>query len=197
LFTAEFLSRTPGKKIVAQEVLTKLKERYREPHRHYHTLAHIENGLRVYNELCFTPLLPLEFFAWAYHDAVYDTTQSDNEQKSAEVFMRDAKALGFSMEDSDRVTQLILSTNPSAEPLSVINDIDLTGLGADPAVYDLNTANIRKEYNWVEPEVWRKGRTAVLRQILKRPDLYITEPFISKYTLQAIENMSRELISLY
>jgi predicted metal-dependent HD superfamily phosphohydrolase len=196
LFTAEFLSRTSAKKSVAQEVLTKLKERYREPHRHYHTLAHIENGLRVYNELCSKPLLPLEFFAWAYHDAVYDTTQSDNEQRSAEVFMRDAATLGFSMEDSDRVTNLILATAPSAEPLSVINDIDLIVLGAEPAVYDKYVTDIRKEYHWVEPEVWRKGRTAVLRQILKREALYITEPFITNFTLQAIENMSRELQSL-
>jgi predicted metal-dependent HD superfamily phosphohydrolase len=196
VFTAEFLSHTTAKRVVAQEVLNRLKDRYKEPHRHYHTLAHIENGLKVHSELCSQPLQPLEFFAWVYHDAVYDTTQSDNEQKSAEVFMRDAKTLGFSMEDSDRVTKLILATAPSAEPLSVINDIDLIVLGAEPKVYDRYVKNIRKEYNWVEPEVWRKGRTAVLRQILKRPALYITEPFIEKFTLQAIENMSRELLSL-
>jgi predicted metal-dependent HD superfamily phosphohydrolase len=197
LYTAEFLSYAPSKdKEGVSRVLGNLEKLYCEPGRYYHTLDHVQNGLKVHHELCTTPLSPIEFFAWMYHDAVYDTTASDNEQKSALVFMRDASSLGVSVDDSDRVVQLILATDPSAVPLSIINDMDLAGLGAESKVYDLNTANIRKEYNWVEPDVWNKGRRAVLLQLLQRPELYITEPFISKFTLPAIDNMSRELFSL-
>jgi predicted metal-dependent HD superfamily phosphohydrolase len=194
-----FLLNAPAKdKLAVTEVFNRLIERYKEPSRHYHTLEHILNGFKVYYQLfALTEQLPvLEFFAWMYHDAVYDTTQSDNEAKSAEVFMRDAPMLGFTMEDVDKVTQLILATEPSAEPLSVINDMDLAELGADPAVFDANTDNIRKEYYWVEPKVWRKGRIAVLSQILKRENLYVTKPFSDKFSNQAVENLKRAITNL-
>ncbi len=178
------------------DILGYLVERYNEPHRYYHTLAHIDYGLKVYKELMAEPLPVLEFFAWAYHDAVYDSTQSDNEQRSADVFMRDALNWGFPMSSCDRVTELILATHPSAEPISVVNDIDLSILGAAPELYDTYVQQIRKEYSWVEPEVWRKGRTAVLKQLMHRSKLYITPEFEGAFTLPAIENISRELETL-
>jgi len=192
-----FLKLVPtADKWLAQDCLDRLVERYMEPHRFYHTLQHIEGGLEVYYSLVSTPLSRVQFFAWAYHDAVYDTKASDNEERSAGVFLRDASALGFTMAESDQIATYIIATNPSSTPISVVNDIDLAGLGASPAVFDQNTANIRLEYDWVEPEVWRKGRSAVLRQILMRSQLYLTAPFVSKFTLPAIENMKRALILL-
>jgi len=197
LFT-NFLSYAPTQdKDAVRGVFYRLWDRYQESHRYYHTVAHLYSGLKVHSDLCpNTSLTPIEFFAWSYHDSVYDTTLSDNEQKSADVFMRDAPILGFSMEDIDQVTRLILATNVSEEPISIINDIDLSGLGSEPKVYDVYTEQIRKEYQWVEPEIWAKGRSAVLRQLLKRERLYITPEFNSKFLTQAIENMNRELLSL-
>jgi predicted metal-dependent HD superfamily phosphohydrolase len=183
-------------KWLAQGYLDRLIERYMEPHRFYHTLQHIEGGLEVYYATVSTPLSRPHFFAWAYHDSAYDTKASDNEERSAEIFLRDASNLGFSMAEADQIATYIIATNPSATPISVVNDIDLTGLGASPEVFDRNTANIRLEYDWVEPEVWRKGRTAVLRQFLMRSQLYLTAPFVAKFTQPAIENMKRALILL-
>lgn len=193
-----FLKLAPtSDKLAVQEILDRLTERYLEPHRFYHTLQHIEGGLEVYSEMFpTTPLPATKFFAWAYHDSVYDTKASDNEERSAGIFLRDASNLGFSMAESDEIATYIIATDPSAAPISVVNDIDLAGLGASPEVFDRNTENILKEYNWVEPEVWRKGRTAVLRQLLMRSQLYITAPFIAKFTQPAIENMKRALIIL-
>ena len=110
--------------------------------------------------------------------------------------MRDAEALGFSTEEAEQGNSYILATDPSAEPLSVLNDMDLAELGAAPDVFNRNTDNIRKEYDWVSEEVWRKGRSAVLMQFLKRDRLYITQPFADKFTAQAIENLKNAIIRL-
>jgi len=197
MLTAEFLRQAPNKnKQVVQEILDKLLERYREPQRHYHVVPHLEKGLEVYYSLFSTPLKPVEFFAWAYHDSVYDSTRSDNEENSAIIWWRDAHTLGFSLAEADEGATLIIATDPSAEPLSVINDMDLAELGAAPDVFDANTEKIRKEYHWVEPEVWRKGRIAVLAQLLKRDKLYITHPFADKFAAQAKENLQRAIEKL-
>ena len=183
-------------KIAAERIFNNLVARYNEPSRHYHTLEHITKGIQTYTQL-FHNLPPmLELFAWLYHDAVYETTRSDNESQSAAVFMKDASALGFTMDEVDRIVQLILATDPSAEPLSVVNDIDLAELGATPEQFDANTANIRKEYHWVEPEVWRKGRAAILTQLLKRDKLYVTETFANRFDFQAKENLKRAIAKL-
>jgi predicted metal-dependent HD superfamily phosphohydrolase len=197
MLTAEFLRQAPAKnKSSVQEILDKLLEKYNEPGRYYHTLAHLEKGLEVYYSLFSTPLTPVEFFAWAYHDSVYDSTRSDNEENSAIIWWRDAHPLGFSLAEADEGATLIVATDPSAKPLSVINDMDLAELGASPEVFDANTEKIRKEYHWVEPEVWRKGRIAVLTQILARPKLYVTKPFTDKFDTQARNNLKQAIAKL-
>lgn len=198
ILTAEFLKQAPIKnKQVVQSILDKLLERMCEPGRYYHTLSHLETGLKIYSSLFSTPLNPIEFFAWAYHDSVYDPTRSDNEENSAIIWWRDAHTLGFSLAEADKGASLILATDLSMEPLSVINDMDLAELGASPEKFDANSEKIRKEYQWVEPEVWRKGRIAVLTQLLKRGNkLYITKPFVDKFTNQAQENLKRAIDNL-
>jgi predicted metal-dependent HD superfamily phosphohydrolase len=130
------------------------------------------------------------------HDSVYDSRASDNEERSGILWMRDAAALGFSTEEAEQGNEYILATHPSATPISVLNDMDLAELGAPPEVFDQNTENIRKEYRWVEPEVWRSGRQAILTQFLHRDKLYITPEFADKFTLPAIENLKRAVLKL-
>jgi predicted metal-dependent HD superfamily phosphohydrolase len=199
-FMAQFLLEAPAASDgnVVLSLLDKLVAKYAEPEpaRYYHNLNHILTGLKTYNELFSDFPNTVDFFAWAYHDVIYDSKASDNEQQSADYFLRDSAALGFTMDEAEKVMNVILSTKISAEPISVINDIDLSGLGAPADVYAQNTINIRKEYEWVEPEVWRSGRSAVLRQFLQRPTLYITTEFFDRFTDQAIINITTELKSL-
>ena len=196
-FEEEFIHQAPSTdKSAVQECLVRLIDRYNEPHRFYHNLNHIESGLKTYHELFSEPLDPVLFFSWAYHDAVYDSKRSDNEKLSADIWWRDAHTLGFIMDQADSGVAFIRATDPSNPALSVINDIDLSGLGASPEVFNQNTDNIRKEYYWVEPEVWRKGRIAVLMQFLRRDSLYLTEPFAEKFTDQAIDNLKNAILKL-
>ena len=192
-----FLLDSPSKdKEIVNEIFSRLVARYEEPHRHYHTLPHINKGLEVYYHLFQTPLEPVKFFSWAYHDSVYDSTRSDNEELSAQLWWKDAHTLGFTTEQADEGVAYIRATDPSATPISVLNDMDLAELGASPEVFDSNTDKIRKEYHWVEPEVWRKGRIAILNQFLKRDKLYLTQPFAEAFETQARENLKRAIAKL-
>lgn len=195
MFTEEFLTYAPA----GESVLDRLIARYKEPvdSRFYHVWGHIEYGLSVYNRLFPSkPLSRVQLFAWGWHDSTYDSKQSNNEQMSADNLMHVASALGLTMDESDEAGRYILATSPSAEPISVINDIDLAVLGEEPLTYDSYVTSVREEYRWAEDELWKKGRTAVLRQMLKRDRLYITPEFENEFTLQAIDNLSRELTSL-
>src|SRR5208337_81340 len=145
-------------------VMKSLAARYIEPQRHYHTLGHITRGLNDYFKF-FDKMDPITFFAWTYHDSVYDPQASDNEARSAMVFERDNPELGFSTDDADKIVSLILSTTHTTHT-NLVTDIDLAGLGSSPEQYDENTRLIRMEYNFVPDDAWRQGRAAFLRTFL-------------------------------
>jgi|SRR5208282_44742 len=177
-----------------KSVMKSLAARYIEPQRHYHTLGHITRGLNDYFKF-FDVMDPITFFAWLYHDSIYDPQASDNEARSAMVFERDNPELGFSVNDADKIVSLILSTTHTIHT-NLVTDIDLAGLGSSPEQYDENTRLIRMEYNFVPDDAWRQGRAAFLRTFLARPQLYFSPQFAAAYTLQARENMQRELSKL-
>jgi hypothetical protein len=66
--------------------LTALRVRYAEPHRAYHTQAHVDAMLASLQELGETIVHPaaVELAIW-YHDAVYDPAAADNEARSADL----------------------------------------------------------------------------------------------------------------
>ena len=67
-----------------------VRKRYSEPHRHFHTVEHLNDVLKqiIVNR----QYLPLEDFvsliiAGVFHDIVYEPTRQDNEERSADFFM--------------------------------------------------------------------------------------------------------------
>lgn len=171
-----------------------LRRRYEEPHRFYHNLGHIQYGYQIHNKF-FGVMDAPTFFAWSYHDAVYEPTAKDNEAQSAKLFMDDNAYLGFSLPEADHIAMLILSTTHTGEK-NLITDVDLSGLGSDPATYDANTAKIRKEYAWATDEQWKAGRTAFIERFLAQDRIFFTPQFTSQFEAKARENMRRELALL-
>lgn len=178
-----------------------LEAAYAEPHRRYHTRAHIEACL---SELASVPDLDdrerrlLEWAIW-WHDAVYDPRRGDNEERSAEMARRDLPALGASPGEVEEVARLILLTGGHAAPEdddrlgAVMVSIDLAVLGAEPAVYDAYAAAVRQEYAHVPEAAFRAGREAVLRRFLDARVLYPDPRFRRRLEVRARENISREL----
>jgi predicted metal-dependent HD superfamily phosphohydrolase len=157
--------------------------RYREPHRRYHTLEHIEEVLQRVDGT------EVEMAAW-YHDIIYDTTASDSEARSALYAGEVLARLGAPSDVIEEVQRLILLTARHAVDAGDVNGsmlirADLAILGAEPSRYDRYARDVRAEYAEVDDESWRTGRTAVLQSLLAvAPDQ------------RARSNIARELAGL-
>jgi predicted metal-dependent HD superfamily phosphohydrolase len=182
--------------------LDELKARYSEPPRAYHTMQHIEECFAWFGQAHVLAHAKGEVAcALLYHDAIYDTHASDNEQKSANLALSVIEEYSVADTDvCDRVESLILATRHAAEPRSqdeqLLVDIDLAILGAAPARFDEYEQQVRREYAWVEEANFRRERGRILRQFLERPTLYSTTFFRERLEDQARHNLSRAIAAL-
>ena len=181
-----------------------LATRHSEPHRHYHTLEHIAEMLRLIPRL--TPAgadpFPTALAVW-FHDAVYDPEAGDNEVRSAELATDVLTRLAVPVEAVVFAAELIRSTDhrnhvadDSRVEFAILHDADLAILGSAPARYDRYAADIRREYVWVPQDDYRIGRSRVLRTFLDRSRIYFTPLLFEEGEAFARENLTRELASL-
>lgn len=152
-----------------------LAERYTRPGRHYHTLDHIASVLDTVTRLGGTS--PAVHLAAWYHDAVYDSREADNEERSADLARAALPTLGTPREVVEEAARLILLTKthhaaPEDGGGQRLLDADLAILAADPATYDAYAAAIRREYARVPEADYRAGRRRVLEGFLARPRIY-------------------------
>lgn len=178
----------------------RLRDAYAEPWRRYHTLAHVEACLA---ELGAVPDLTederrlLEQAIW-WHDAVYDPTRSDNEERSAELALGDLLEDGVSAAEAAEVARLVrLTKGHAAEPGdrlgALLVSIDLSILGQPPEAYQAYADAVRAEYGFVPDEAYRAGRAAVLRRFLDAPEIFADPAFRTRYERQARENIAAEI----
>jgi len=178
-----------------------LATHYNEPHRHYHTLDHIAaclGWLDHYRHLAADPLC-LELALWA-HDVIYDPRAADNEIRSADWFAQQYAGSHLTDQQHARVHELIMATvhpHPPTDPdMALLQDIDLSILGADATLYDRYEGWIRKEYDFVPEAAFRKGRSAVLESFLNQAALYHTSELSGRLEVSARDNLSRALAQL-
>ena len=155
--------------------------------------------------------------AIAYHDCVYQSGARDNEERSAEVWMR-ASAGALSDEDRLWVAGTIRATadhlaypapartREDAErqwgsaPLRErarlwMLDLDLTPLGEKPADFDRNTELLRLEAPQLTQVQFEAGTRGFLKHIADAPRVYRSPTLVSHFEAQARANFARELQS--
>jgi predicted metal-dependent HD superfamily phosphohydrolase len=182
-------------------VFESLAARYAEPHRAYHTLVHIEHCLGEFEEARSLAREPsaVELALW-FHDAVYDPSAMDNEEKSAAWAVEVARNAGLAEALGRRVAGMILESTHRALPADpdarIFADIDLAILGQPEGVFDEYERQVRREYAWVPEPLFRANRAAILRSFLQRPALYGTDFFRGKYQNAARSNLERSLLRL-
>ena len=166
----------------SEETWRELVAAYGQTHRHYHTGAHIDACLR-HLDACASALdqpHEVELALW-FHDAVYNPLSSKNERKSADWADDFLTRCGAPDQAVARVVALIMVTRHEAPTRtsdeSFLVDIDLSILGAEPAVYDTFEKAIRREYRHVPGPLYRAGRSRLLEQFLARPRIYANLPF--------------------
>jgi predicted metal-dependent HD superfamily phosphohydrolase len=184
--------------LLVREVFDDLVARYKAPDRTYHNLDHIRACLLEFDAARSLALEPdaVELAIW-FHDAVYDSRRSDNEERSAELAEHAGRGLGVAESLLQSAVNLILVTRHQQAPAEgdpmLMVDIDLSILGQPEAIFDAYEHAIRAEYGWVEQHAFIEGRTQVLRRFLERPRLFGTEHFFARYEDQARRNLQRSL----
>jgi predicted metal-dependent HD superfamily phosphohydrolase len=177
----------------------RLVEAHAEPHRHYHTLEHVGEVLRVVGRLKGGPAGQLA--AW-FHDAVYDSRAKDNETRSAELAVWELSAVGLPDEVTLRVAELVRSTAHfdggtfTGPEFDALHDADLAILGASEVRYERYAADVRKEYAWVPDADYRAGRRKVLESFLARERIYRTDVMFAEGEEAARRNMAAEVSAL-
>ena len=167
---------------------------YREPHRHYHSLQHLQECLAHFEsarELANHPS-EVELALW-FHDAIYDPRAKDNEQRSADWVVAELTRRGVCFASAQRVHALIMATchtaTPSEPDQQLLVDIDLSILGASPARFAEYNTQVGAEYGWVEIGLYQTKRKAILKGFLARPAIYSTAFFKERYEQQARANL--------
>lgn len=167
--------------------------------RYYHTLDHLDNLLiqlievkdkvREWNTILFTLF---------YHDIVYNSLKSDNEEKSADLARkRMTKLLIPETIVKNCVAQILATkshTKSSDNDINYFLDADLSVLGFEWPVYLEYSENVRKEYSIYPDIIYKGGRKKVLNHFIGMENIYKTAAFFSKYEKQAKENLKRELL---
>lgn len=187
---------------VASEWFDRLASLYNETHRAYHTLTHIDNMLSLVDAVG-RQSVAIELATW-FHDAIYDPTRSDNEERSADLFVEFAQRVGLSDALTTRVRRFILATakhrleGDLADDIDaqLFLDLDLSILAASDDAYDVYARGIRIEYAHVPEAAYLSGRPQVLRSLTSK-DVFVSEIFhTDKYEHAAKANVAREVASL-
>jgi pantetheine-phosphate adenylyltransferase len=141
-------------------------QRYEEPHRHYHTvthllhvLGHIEKQGKKQDDLL--------FLAAVYHDAVYDPRRTDNEERSAKLFLKEAASAGFDRRSADAVATMIRDTKshvPSIPASVALIEADLDILDQPLDTLIAYEQQVYREYQYVSYRDYAKARIRELRK---------------------------------
>ncbi len=182
------------------DLFAELASAYGSDSRFYHTGEHIADCLRQfgkYRKLASHPH-EIEIAIW-FHDAIYDTRESDNEELSALWAQRYLEAEGASSGVVRRVSQMILASKthtPDSPDSALFVDIDLSILGASPKRFDRYNHAIRLEYEWVPQERYRVERVKVLQSFLDRDTIYHTKNVRAKLEARARQNLNGKIHEL-
>jgi len=175
-----------------------LIDRYCEPHRKYHTLQHLDECFEKFSELRNLGSRPaeIELAIW-FHDAIYDTSRQDNEERSAEWARATLENANVPGKITERIFSLIISTQhgsmPSDNDAAILADVDLSILGADITRFEEYERQIREEYSFVPTYVFLAKRKEILLNILDWPRIYTTSTFFERYEQQARINIKSSL----
>lgn len=173
-----------------------IEKHYSSGKRHYHTLLHLEN--------LFGELEPIHGkiedwdtlqFSLFYHDIIYKSFKSNNEEESASLAVERLRQIGYSEEKIIKCENQILATkshNFSDNDTNFFTDADLSVLGKDWETYAVYYQQIRKEYSLYPDFLYNNGRKKVLQHFLDMESIFKTEYFQNKYENQARLNIEKE-----
>ena len=194
----ELLTNYTDDNSLKNELWTEIEQNYSEKKRHYHNLSHLENslveltGVKDKIENWNTILLTL-----FYHDIIYNSLKSDNEEQSAELAEKRMKQINVPFLTIENCKSQILATKKhlcnSISDINYFIDSDLSILGQQEEVYKKYSKNVRLEYLYYPSIIYNKARIQVLNNFLKQDSIFKTDYFKSKFEEQAKINLNTEI----
>lgn len=184
-----------------EDFWAEIETHYSAQGRYYHNLAHlsdlyeqlvtVKDNIQNWNVILFTLF---------YHDIIYKSTKSNNEEKSAELAVHRMSQIGVSHEETIACHQQILATKSHQTVIdpdaNYFTDADLSILGRDKQTYKSYCAKIRKEYSIYPNFMYKRGRKKVVSHFLSMDRIFKSGEFYNKYEKQARLNLEHELNSL-
>src|SRR5215467_3672981 len=173
-------------------------QRVAESHRAYRTMRHILHCLDEMEHVRHRAVHPdaMAMALW-YHDAIYDTHATNNEEQSAALAAHTLRNASIPEPLVQRVVRLIMATKDHTREVDLdtrlLVDIDLAILGQSAPIFDAYEQQIRQEYAWVPHTAFLEGRTRILHAFLQRATIYATDHFRQRYETQARLNIARSL----
>ena len=183
------------------DLLLTLTQRYGEPHRHYHTMQHLDECFVTFDAMRSAATHPAEIeLALWFHDTIYDVTRHDNEKQSADWASTVLLSAGALNEVVRRLHALVMVTCHNALPISldeqILVDIDLSILAATPERFAEYETQVRAEYAWVPEQTYRSKRAAILQTFLDRENIYNTDYFKASSEENARSNLAASIGNL-
>ena len=178
-----------------------IETHYSEKKRFYHTLTHLEY---LYGKL-FHYKQHIDdwdtiLFTMFFHDIIYNTKKSNNEEKSAEFAKAFLKELDFPLDKINRCNVQITATKSHEiqedSDSNIFNDMDLFILSEDWDTYCIYTQQIRNEYSIYPTFIYRPGRVKVLQHFLKQKQVFKSSFLDNSVELQARANILKEIAIL-
>ena len=179
----------------AGTVFDEIETLYGEPHRKYHTAAHIEHCLRMFDVAADRMDDPdaVEMALW-FHDAIYDVPARENELRSAELFAARAAGRGSERFRAD-VHALIMATTHLDPPATLdeafIVDIDLSSFGRPWEEFMDDSRAVRAELAHVPDVEFYPRQRKFLESLAARPVFCFTEFFRDRHEARARANIER------
>ncbi len=183
---------------LADRLWCEIEKNYSSKKRHYHTLQHLDYLLSELTEIKgeiqnWNTVL----FTMYYHDIVYNSLKSDNEEKSAELAETRMKQISVPIDMIELCKNQILATKSHNKSIdsdtNYFTDADLSVLGQNVATYFQYCANVRKEYSIYPNFVYNSGRKKVLNHFLAMERIFKTDFFYKKFEAPARQNLQKEL----
>ena len=172
-----------------------LESSYGEPHRHYHTLAHVLECLDELDGCGAQVQCPheIEMALW-FHDVIYAVGGRENERLSKELFQRCFRDV-WSSDSVARIEQLIAVTDHSQQPMDndqrFMCDIDLASFGKAWPAFLKDSEALVQESPHLDPDQYVRNKLAFLDGLNGRRRIYYTEHFQIKYEAVARDNIAR------
>lgn len=197
----ELLTNYTDNESLKNELWIEIDKNYSSKKRHYHTLEHLNNLLyqltAVKSEIKNWETILFSLF---YHDIIYNSLKSDNEEKSAELAEKRMKQLSVSTAEIELCRKQILATKSHIKSTdsdtNYFTDADLSVLGQNWETYLLYSKNVRKEFSIYPALVYNPGRKKVLNHFLSMDRIFKTDFFYKKFEVQAKQNLQQEIESL-